>query len=76
MNIPPYSIPRVDLVTNKSEKELVQYTRHEFRDRNNLWMCSQTGGSSETNPVNTMEPAFRLLAPVSRIARAVSSLFF
>jgi hypothetical protein len=74
--MPSFTITRVDLTTKKSGKELAQYARHEFRDSNSLWMYSQADGSVSSNPVNTMKPVPRLLAPVNRIARAVASLLF
>ena len=76
MSIPSFGIPRVDSSTKKPEKELTQYVRHEFRDSNPLWIYSRANGSARTNAVNILKPVPRLLAPVGRIARAVSSLLF
>jgi hypothetical protein len=76
LSIPGFTIPRVDMSRKKSGNELAQYVRHEFRDSNPLWICSPTSGSARANPVNIVKPVPRLLAPVSRIARAVSSLLF
>ncbi len=76
MSIPGFTIPRVDQTVRNSGEELARYARHEFRDGNSLWIYSQAGQSVSSKQVNMMKPVPRLLAPVSRIARAVSSLFF
>lgn len=76
MSIPSFTIPRVDVSSKKSRKELAKYVRHEFRDSNSLWIYSQTSDLARANPVNMVKPLPRLLAPVGRIARAVSSLLF
>lgn len=76
MSIPSFTIPRVDVSASRSGKELARYVRHEFRDGNPRWVRSRTDGLAVANRVNMMNPIPRLLAPVGRIARAVSSLLF
>jgi len=76
LSVPSFTIPRVDMSTKRPGKELAKYVRHEFRDSNPRWVYSQTSESARANPVNTLRLAPRFLAPVSRIARAVSSLLF
>jgi hypothetical protein len=73
---PGYSIPRVDTHTGNPGKELALYVRHEFRDGNPLWIYSQTGGLAKATSVNMLKRVPKLLAPVSRIGRAVFSLLF
>jgi hypothetical protein len=76
LSVPSFTIPRVDVSTKKPGKELAKYVRHEFRDSNPVWIYSQTSGLARANSVITIKPVSRLLAPVGRIARAVSSFLF